>query len=291
MTFPKFEYVAAKTVEEACNALKDRGEDARVIAGGTDLLIKLRYGLLAPRLLIGLKKIDRLDRILFDQSQGLTIGATALLADAASHPDILKHYPAVAGAAQETANVQIRNMGTVVGNLCNAAPSADNAPALLALDAEVSVSGPGGTRRLPLEQFFMGPGLTVLEPGEIVTEIHVPTPPPGSGTSFQHISPRSKVDISAVAVGVTVEMDGEFCKDVKIALAAVFPTPMRATKSEESIKGEKLTADAVAHAALQAAKECKPITDVRASAEYRRQMVTVLTKRGLVEARERALRS
>ena len=213
-----------------------------------------------------------------------------MLANVASHPVILKRYPAIAYAAQATATVQVRNMGTVIGNLCNAAPSADNAPTLIAMGAEVSLASIKGERRLSLDQFFKGPGLTAAEKGEIVTSVSVPFPPPFSGTSYQHISARSKVDISAVGVGVMITLNGETCKDVRIVLGAVARTPMRARKAERLIKGKKLIRQLVEQAGAQAAKESKPITDMRATAEYRRAMVAVLAKRALREAKERALK-
>ena len=143
-----------------------------------------------------------------DPKKGCIIGATALLADVAAHPGIRKKYPAIADAAKNTANVQIRNMGTVVGNLCNASPSADNAPTLLAMGAILSITGPQGDRTLALEDFFKGPGLTALEPAEIVTAVTVPPPSPNSGAAYVHLSARGKVDCSAVCVGAHVEMKG-----------------------------------------------------------------------------------
>lgn len=290
MTLPRFQYIATETIEEACSVLKEKGEKTMVMAGGTDLLVEARYHLVKPKVVIGIKKIKGLDRIVFDKKKGLTIGATALLADVASHPDVLETFPAIAYAAQETATVQIRNMGTVIGNLCNAAPSADNAPGLIAMGAEVTVMGPDGEKRVPLGQFFKGPGTTVLERGEIVVYVFVPLPPPNSGASYQHISARSKVDISAVGVGVLLAMKKQMCKDVKIVLGAVAPVPMRAIKAEELIKGKQLTPYLIEKTGIQASQESKPISDVRASAEYRRKMVAVLTKRALLEAKERALK-
>jgi len=290
MTLSRFEYIAPETVEETCMLLKKKGDKATVMAGGTDLLIKMRHRLSRPDMIIGLKKIRGLDRISFDKKKGLTIGATALLADVASHPYILKKYPAIACAAQETATVQIRNMGTVGGNLCNAAPSADNAPTLIAMNSEVSLVGPKGERQLPLDQFFIGPGLTAMEQGEILTSIFVPLPPLSSGTAYKHISARGKVDISAVGVGTMVFMNGDICNDARIVLGAVAPVPMRAVKTEKLIKGKKLTRQLAERAGVQASKESNPITDVRATAEYRRSMVTVLTKRALMEAGQRGIK-
>jgi CO/xanthine dehydrogenase FAD-binding subunit len=211
------------------------------------------------------------------------------LAGGEANRDVRPRYPAVAYAASVTANTQIRNMGTVAGNLCNAAPSAENAPTLMAMNAEVAVLGKNGERRLPLESFFKGPGKTALQPWEILTSIFVPLPPPRSGASYQHISARGKVDISAVCVGtmVTLNQSGA-CEDVRIVLGAVAPVPMRAVKGEGILKGKKPTQERLEQSAEQAMKESKPISDLRASASYRKAMVRVLTKRALQEALQRA---
>jgi len=288
MRFPKFEYHEPKTLEAALKLLAETGEGTHVLAGGTDLLVKMNHGLLKPRAVIAIKGIEDLRHIRFQAKKGLTIGATALLAEVASHRDIRRHYPAVAYAAQETANVQIRNMGTVAGNLCNAAPSADNAPTLMAMGAEVTLVSLKGERRLPLDQFFKGPGLTAMEPGEIMTSIFVPIPPPRSGASYKHLSARGKVDISGVCVGAMVALNGEGCKEARIVLGAVAPTPVRARKAEGLLQGQALTKPLMERAGEMAAKASKPITDVRASGPYRKKMVAVLTRRALEEAYERA---
>lgn len=291
MTLPKFEYFAPESLDEAQRLFLDKGEGAHLLAGGTDLLVKMNHGLLKPASVIALKHIKGLDNIVFDPNEGLKIGATALLANVAAHPDILIHYPAVAAAARETANVQIRNMGTVAGNLCNAAPSADNAPTLLAMNAEVVINGAKGERRLPLEQFFKGPGANALDAGEILTTILVPVPDSGSGVSYQHISARGKVDISAVCVGSMVRMEKDLCRDVRIFLGAVAPVPMRAEKAQAVVLGKKLTGEVIEKAGIAASEESQPITDVRSSADYRKKMVAVLTRRALTESRDRALKS
>jgi CO/xanthine dehydrogenase FAD-binding subunit len=291
MAFLKFKYFAPESVEEACRLLLEIGEGAHVSAGGTDLMVKINRRLLNPKAVIGLKKIKGLNQIVFRKKEGLTIGATALLADVASHPQIKKRYPAIAYAAGETGNVQIRNMGSVAGNLCNAAPSADNAPTLIAYGAKVTLKSIEGERQIPLEHFFRGPGLTALEPGEILAAISVPAPLPNSGASYQHISARSKVDISAVGVGAMIRLIGDSCEEVSIVLGGVAPIPMRAMRAEKHIKGNKLTPKLIEKAGTLAAKESKPISDMRASAEYRRKMVVVLTKRALVEAQRRAMKS
>ncbi|VBB47756.1 FAD binding domain in molybdopterin dehydrogenase [uncultured Desulfatiglans sp.] len=288
MRMPKFEYHAPETLDAALQLLAEKGAGAHLLAGGTDLLVKMNHGMLKPKTVIALKGIPGLSAIKVDPQKGLTIGATVLLAEVAAHPDILRDYPAVAYAANKTANVQIRNMGTVAGNLCNAAPSADNAPTLVAMGGEAVLMGPKGERRLPLDRFFKGPGQTAMDPAEIMTAIHVPTPPPGAGVSYQHISARGKVDISAVCVGAMVTMDGNVCSEAAIVLGAVAPIPMRARKAEEILRGKEWSAELAREAAAAAEAEARPIADVRASAEYRKQMVAVLTRRALEEARARA---
>lgn len=291
MARPKFEFYAPETLQEACRLLSEKGDESYVLAGGTDLMVKVNHRTVNPRAVIGIKGIKGLDQIRFSKKTGLKIGAMALLSDVASNPAIKRNYPAVAYAAGETANVQIRNMGTLAGNLCNAAPSADNAPALIALDAEVTLMGPEGERRLQLDQFFLGPGMTAIKQGEVLTSITVPPPPPNSGASYQHLSARGKVDISAVGVGAMVHLNGTKCRDVRLCLGAVAPTPKRASKTEKLIRGNRITQALLEKAGIQASKEAKPISDVRANRDYRRKMVSILTKRALHEAYERAKRA
>ena len=288
MRLPHFDYAAPTTLEEALRLLAEKGPDARVLAGGTDLIIRMRYGIIKPSAIIHLGGIAELKTIAYKPKTGLAIGAAATLAEVAAHPDIRRRYPAVAYAAGETANVQVRNLGTVGGNLCNAAPSADNAPTLMALGAEMILAGLQGERRVPLDQFFKGPGQTVLRPGEILTAIQVPPMPPHSGASYQHVSARGRVDISAVCVGAAAVFAGETCQEVRIVLGAVGPTPLRALQTESLVRGKPFTAELIGQAGEKAAEESRPITDVRASADYRKQMVGVLTRRALLEAQKRA---
>ncbi|MCP4666205.1 MAG: xanthine dehydrogenase family protein subunit M [Deltaproteobacteria bacterium] len=284
----KFEYLGPDTMEAACAILAEKGGAVHVLAGGSDLMLKITHGMVKPECVMGLKKIKGLDEILFDPKRGLRIGAMARLVDVATHPAILKRYPAVARGAGETANTQIRNMGTVIGNICNAAPSADNAPALMAMRASVILASLGKEREVALDRFFKGPGQTMRRPDELVTAVTVPLPRPRSGASYQHISPRGKVDISAVCVGVMLVMDGKTCETARVVLGAVAPVPMRALKTEQLLEGRVVTDSVIDKAGRIAASEARPISDVRASAAYRRQMVSVLTRRGIKEALNRA---
>ena len=288
MTLPRFEYFAPERLDDALLILSQEGKGAFVMAGGTDLVMKMNRGLLKPAAIISLTRIKGLNKIEFDPKKGLTIGATALIAEVASHPEIKKRYPAIAYAASVMANVQIRNMGTVAGNLCNAAPSADNAPPLMAMGAEVTLTCMKGDRQIPVEDLFRGPGMTALEPGEIMTSIFVPLPLPHSGASYERISPRGKVDIAAVSVAVMLIMEGETCRQARIVLGAVAPVPMRARKAENILIGKRLTQGIMEKAGAQAARESRPISDVRASASYRNRMVSVLTRRAIEQAHARA---
>jgi carbon-monoxide dehydrogenase medium subunit len=291
MPAPHFDYLAPTTVDEAVAALVKGGKDARVMAGGTDLMVKIRHRVLFPKQLISLKRIAGLDAITFDEKSGLTIGATALLADVASDPMVREKYPTVAAAAESTANVQVRNMGTVVGNLCNASPAADNAPTLIALNATVNITGPSGTRSMPLDEFFRGPGISALEEGEIVTSVFVPTPPAGTGTAYISVSQRGQLDCSAIGLGARVTVDGDRCTDARIVVGACAPIPLRAKDAEKMLIGQELTDDLIRQAAQKASEETSPIDDVRASAAYRLKVTAVITIRALTDARKMAKRN
>jgi len=284
MARPHFEYVSPGTLSEAIEILQKYGNDARVMAGGTDLLLGLKRGTIKAKVIIGLKNIKGLNHITIHRKKGLTIGATALLADVAKHRDIRKHYPSVASAAQGTANVQVRNMGTVIGNLCNASPSADNAPMLLALDGSLSIAGSDGNRRLSLNDFFKGPGITALKKSEIVTSVDVPIPEDHTGTCYLSLSARGKVDCTAVGVGVKLTLKGNRCTDVKIVIGACAPVPMRVIRAEKILQGKRLSETQIEKAAKITLEEIQPITDLRASASYRSTVVEVLVKRALLEA-------
>lgn len=279
----RFEFFSPQTLKEAIDILQ-KYDAVCVMAGGTDLLLRLKKGEIKAEAVVGLKKIKNLNTITFAGTKGLTIGATALLVDVAKHRTIRKHYPGIAMAAQKTANVQIRNMGTVIGNLCNASPSADNAPMLLVLDGRLKIIGPNGKRQLPLNDFFKGPGMTCLGKQEIVESVHVPPPQPNTGTSYQSLSARGEVDCTAVGVAVKLIMDGNTCKDARIAVGACAPTPLRVPEAEDCLSGKSLSETLIDQAARITAEKTRPIDDVRASASYRSAMVEVLVKRTIKDA-------
>ncbi len=262
--------------------LLDRSEKGKAIpyAGGTDVIPKIKTrSISAPDVLIDLKGLPGLDNISYDDQKGLTIGALASIYSVAHSPVVRAHFPVIAQAASTIASTQIQNRGTIVGNICNAVPSADSAPALLCLGAEVVCISRTGERHIGLQDFFNGPGSTALKADELVTEIRIP---PFSGKGIYHkLSPRSRMDLAVVGVAVFVDTgNGEF-KDVRIGLGAVSPTPMRALGAETVLKGERIGEQVIQEAARKASKEASPIDDHRASAEYRRLMVEVLVKRAL----------
>lgn len=288
-------YAAPATVEEACALLAEAGGRAVLVGGGTDVVPRLKAAApqARPHVIVGLRGIPELHTLTCGPGSGLYIGAMVRLADVAEHPGIRALYSAVAEAAAVTGTPQIRNMGTVVGNLCNAAPSADNAPALLALDAVVHIAGPGGRRSLSLAEFFAGPGVVRLEDGEIVTAVSVAPCPPRSGLSYQHLSERGRVDISAVGVAAFLASTADgTCVQARIALGGVAPTPLRVPEAEALLVGCPIDGpeaeEAWKRAAAAAAEAARPISDMRASAGYRRRMVQVLATRALAEAAMRA---
>ncbi len=284
MGLPKFTYLAPKTIDEACKMLEKYGDKAKVKAGGTDLIIKMSNRILTPEYIIGLKNIEELDYIKFDENEGLKIGALAILSDIANNPIVKEKYPAISHAASVTATNQVRNMATLVGNLCNAAPSADNAPTILALGAKIVLHSLKGDRVMPLEEFFKGPGLTVLEKNEIVKEVIVPIPEKNSGMSFLKASQRGKVDIAAVNVGVYLTVNDKVVQDINIFLGAVAPVPIRAMNAENACKGKEITDDVLYDAGKKATEDASPITDMRATREYRLVLVEVLTRRAIRQA-------
>lgn len=284
MPLPAFDYLSPRTLDEASALLRTHGDDAMIIAGGTNVLVHLQGEDARPGYLIGLQGIPGLTPLGFDPTSGLTLGAMTTLADAAGSVQVRTHYPALAGAANVAATVQIRNRATVVGNLCNASPCADTAVPLLAYEATVVTVGLNGTRLIPLDQFFRGPGATALERdhGELVRAITVPPCAPRTGAAFERLSSRSTVDIAAASVCALMTLDADgVATTVRIALGSVAPTPRRAHEAEDRLQGSLPTDSSLREAARLAAAASAPITDMRASLEYRRQMVEVLTLRAL----------
>lgn len=280
------------TLGEALSILAQEGDAGAALAGGTDLLLRIRRRARAYRSVINLKFVPGLDGLLWNERAGLTMGALTTFRAVEMHAAVRAHYPALLEAARLVAGVQLRNLATVGGNLGNASPSADSVPPLVALGARVEIASAKGLRMVPVDACLTGPGRTLLAPGEIFSAIHIPAPLPLSGNAFARFSPRSAMDIgiASVAASVTLDKDGR-CTACRIALGAVSPKPLRAGMAEGALEGERLTpalADLVGRLASEAAR---PISDIRGSADYRRAIVKVLATRVVTLAATRAARA
>jgi carbon-monoxide dehydrogenase medium subunit len=283
---PRVGYLKPGSLGEALGLL-DENRDGRytVYAGGTDVIPKLKARFIeTPEALIDLKAIRELDFISYDEKTGLRIGALATISSVVEADIVKKNYPILYQAAHSIASTHIQNRGTIVGNICNAVPSADSAPALLCLGAKVVCAKRDGERLLQLENFFMGPNKTSLRTDELVTEIRVPPPADGARGAYIKLSPRSRMDLAVVGVAALVRKTNSSFGDARIGLCAVAPIPMRALKAEARLRGETASEKVILAAAKAAADESKPISDHRASAEYRRMMVEVLVARAIRQA-------
>jgi carbon-monoxide dehydrogenase medium subunit len=280
----RFDYLEPNSINDACALLERHGEDAKLIAGGTALLIWMRMKLLNPRVVISLAKIPGFDVIRFDPKNGLTIGAGARHRDIELNPDVRKHYPLLHETFRKVAQPRIRNMATIGGNLCQGDPLTDPGASLLALDAEAVLASSNGKRTAPLSEFFVDYYQTTIEAGEILTEIRVP--PPVSGLRWAHIKflPRSQEDFATVGVALALRLRGDTCDDVRLALNSVAPAILRAKRAEEILRKQKITDKLISEMAEVASSETDPLDDNRGSAEYKREMVKVLVRRAAKEA-------
>jgi len=283
---PKFDYHTPASLPEALKLLSAHGKDAKLLAGGTDLILAMKQHTVAPGHLINLKTIPGLSGIKAD-AKGLTIGALTTMAEIEGSTIIKETYTPLWDAACVMASPQVRTLATIGGNLVSAVPSADTAPPLMVLSAQAHITGPAGERTCPVEALFAGPSACSIAPGDVVTRITIPLPA-GKG-AYLKLMRRAALDLALVGVAAYVNLDAKnVCTDVKIALGAVAPTPIRATAAEAALLGKVLTEETAAQVGKVAGTECRPITDVRASQEYRCSMVEVLTKRALLQAMNRA---
>ena len=282
----RFNYLEANSIEEAVSLLTKYDGKAKAIAGGTDLLVKIRDKVIKPEYIIDIVPIPGLNYIKSAGKKGIAIGTLTSIRELEKSPELQKNFPIISQAAGQLGSVAIRNMATVGGNLCNAAPSAEMAPALIGLSATVKIVGSDGERVAPLEDFFTGPGTTILKTGELLVEIQVPPVPPNTTGVYLKHGIRGSIDLAIVGVAavVTLEPKDGVCKDVKIVLGAVAPTPMRAHEAEQVLKGKQITDALIERCAEVASNESRPITDVRASDWYRKEMVKVFTRQAIKEA-------
>jgi carbon-monoxide dehydrogenase medium subunit len=282
----RFDYLEPEGIEEALALLGKYSRKSKIIAGGTDLMLQVRYKQIKPEYVVDITRIPGLDYIAFDDQQGLRLGALTTIRALETSVELQKKYPIISQAASQLGSVAIRNVATVGGNLCNALPSAETSQALVALSAQVRIIGPGGERTLPLEGFFAGVGKTLLQPEEILLEILIPPLAPHTSGAYIKHSPRGPIDLAIVNITVlmTMEPDHKVCRDAKIVLGAVSPTPLRARKAENVLKGNRVDGALIDRAAQVASDEAHPRHgSIRGSFEYKKEMVRALTGRAIRE--------
>jgi len=285
-----FEYVAAQSVSEAVALLAEKGEMARPLVGGTDIIVQLRGDRRRLERLVDIKTIPELNELSYDARKGLRLGAAVPCCRIYEDEAVIRSYPGLLDAATLIGGIQIQGRASVGGNLCNAAPSADAIPALIVLETMCVIAGPNGTREVLTEQFCTAPGRNILQHGELLVSLRIPPPQQHSGSSYLRFIPRNEMDIAVAGVGASVVLDGngESFKAARIALASVAPTPLLVEAAGEALVGKPVSAEAIQAAAEAAMAAARPISDMRGTVEQRRHLVGVLTRRALQGAIERA---
>ena len=284
-----FEYIPATTLQEACSLISQYQDEGKVLAGGQSLITLLRQKLIAPSCLIDIKGVAELDYMRYDDKKGLAMGPLTTHRTIERSPIIQKNYPVLSDMEKSVASVQTRNWGTIGGNLCSADPIGDAAPTLLALGAQVKMKSVRGERMLPLGDFFTDYFTTVLEPDEILAEVQLPAPAAQTGVVYMKFSTiEAGIKIVSASVLITLDATKKTCKDARIVMSAVAPIPFIAKKAGEHLIGKSVTDQLIAEAAELAAEETSPSSDVHASAEYRREIAKVITRRATKEAFEKA---
>jgi xanthine dehydrogenase FAD-binding subunit len=285
-----FEYAAASTVDEAVSLLAARGPKAKILAGGTDILVQLREGMREADLVLDVKKIPELTQHSFSPMTGLKLGAGTPCYKIYGDEQIAKAYPALADSARIIGGWQIQSRASIGGNLCNSSPAADSIPSLIALDAVCQIAGPSGRRSVPVAEFCTAPGKNVLGRGEFLISLDFAPPAAHGGSRYLRFIPRNEMDIAVVGVGAWLRLNakGDTIEVARIGLAAVAPTPLLATEAGDWLAGKPATQETFAEAGKLARKLAKPISDMRGPAEYRIHLVGVMTERALAGAVERA---
>ena len=276
-----FSFVSPRTLDEAVQAMA-KG-NARALAGGSDLVDQMRVGRRTPGVVVDIKNIPDMQRLEYSASEGLHVGAGVSCTRTGDYGPIGEHYPSIRETCRLIGSVQIQNRASMAGNVCNAAPSGDTIPALLTYDARCIVVSPNGRREIPIDEFFAGPGQSVMAAEELLLEIVVPPPPANSSGHYLRFIPREEMDIAVAGVGsmVAVDPNTKICTHARIARASVAPTPVRARDAEAALVGQVLTAYVVKRAADLTPQATSPISDVRGSVEYRKELCKVLTQRTL----------
>jgi carbon-monoxide dehydrogenase medium subunit len=284
-----FDYLEPTSVAEACALLKQHGSEAKVFAGGAHVTILLKQGLYQPKVLVNIKKIPELRGIKFEAAEGLIIGALVTHRELETSALVMEKLPVLCEAEREVANIRVRNMGTVGGNLASGEPLTDLAQIFIALEGQLKITGPSGQRAIPVEELFLDFYTTSLAEDEIITHVVLPPLPPRSGIEYIRFSSSSVVDKPSAGVAVRLTLDEEMVRVARIVLGCVGPTPVRARKAEDLITGKKLTVELIANAGAMASQECSPMSDLRGSEQYKRAIVGTLVKRALTAACDKAL--
>lgn len=284
------EYRAPTTLAEAIGLLAESNGHARVLAGGTDLIVQLREGLRSAGRVVDVKRIPEMSEVHFDPEHGLRFGASTPCFKLYEHPEVIRHYPALVDATRIIGAWQIQSRASVGGNLCNSSPAADTIPALIAYGATAHLLGPHGARAVKVEDFCTGPGKNVLQPGEVLVSLELPMQPEYSGGCYQRFIPRNEMDIAVVGAGSALTLDAQSGTiiEARIGLGAVAPTPLLAEDAMQSLIGKPATEESFAAAGDLARQVAKPISDMRGPSEYRVHLVGVLVKRTLGIAADRA---
>jgi len=278
----KFEYLKPDSIKEAILILSQYGDRARILNGGTDLIVGIRDKILQPEYVVDIKTIPHLNKITYNEQEGLTIGATVTLNEISDSKVVQRNYPILAEACKTVGSYLVRNRATLVGNICNASPAADTAPPLLVLDAKVNIVGSDGEKTVPLNQFFVGVKKNILKKEEVVISLTVPPLRDKWAGVYLKQGRRKDIDLATVGVAVVCVRD-----EIRIALGAVAPIPVRVFKAEELLRGKIIDESLLEETAKSALAEVSPISDIRSSKEYRKEIVKVLIRRAILQAKGR----
>jgi carbon-monoxide dehydrogenase medium subunit len=283
------DYASPSTLGEALSLLAEKGDKARVMAGGTDLIVHMRVGAVQPELVVDGKSIPELTELAYNPRDGLTLGAAVPCYRIYQNAEVAKAYPGVIDAASLVGGIQIQGRASFGGNLCNSVPSADTIPAMIAHNATCKIAGPTGTREVPVEEFCTAPRRTVLQVGEMLVSIHFPAPAPTFGARYIRFIPRNEMDIAVAGAGVSVVLNNGTIASARVALAAVAPTPLLVKEAGDALVGKAADDQVAINKAGQIAKDAaKPIDDMRGTVEYRKHLCDVLTRRAVTAAITRA---
>ena len=285
-----FDYVAPQSVDEAVAVLSENGSDARMLAGGSDIIAQLKEGRRQVKVLVDVKKIPAANELAFDARHGLTIGAGVSCCDIYENEHVASNYPALVDSTELIGSIQIQGRATIGGNLCNASPAADTIPTLIVLGATARIAGPSGEREVAVEDFCTAPGRTVLQDGEFLVSVHFPPPAANSGAFFLRFIPRNEMDIAVVNAAASVVLNAEknAFESARIAVGAVAPIPLYLPAAGAALAGSEVSDQSIELAAEIARQSARPITDMRGTIEQRVHLAGVLTKRAVCGAVERA---